>query len=291
MTDPRPILVIGGTGMLGRPVAEALLAAGETVRVMSRDAARAQSAMGPAFTFVQGDVSDASSLDRALDGCKGVHVNLKGTSLESIERTEIGGSEAIARAAVRAGVGQLTYLSGAGIEAADPRLLPAKIKQGAEAAIRASGVPFTILRASHFMESLDLFVRGSRIELLIPQPKRIHYLAAADFGRQVVCAFSDPRAIEKAYTLLGPEAFTMREALEIYARELRPDLSIRTLPLPLARMASVFVRDPGLKLAIKLFEAFSVIEEPARTADAETVLGQAETTLAQWCEGRRHNRQ
>jgi uncharacterized protein YbjT (DUF2867 family) len=288
--DLRPILVVGATGMLGRPVAERLRDSGAPVRVLSRDPARAAAQLGPGLEYVEGDVGTPASIERALDGCRGVHVNLRGATLDDIERVEIGGADAIARAAAKAGAERLTYLSGAGIEAADPRLLPVRVKSGAEAAIRASGVPYTILRATHFMESLDLFVRGRHAELLTPQPHKLHYLAASDYADQVVRAYANRAAANRALTLLGPQAFTMREALEIYVARTRPDLTIRELPLFVARIIARFVRDPGLRMAVTLFDAFRRIPETGDAAEADALLGKAETTLEQWCERRRHNR-
>jgi uncharacterized protein YbjT (DUF2867 family) len=291
MTDPRPILVIGATGMLGRPVAERLRQRGVRVRVLSRDPARARAMLGDAFEVVAGDVEQHDSLDEALAGCRGVHVNLRGTSLDRIEQVEVGGTGAVALAAARAGVDRLTYLSGAGIEAADASLLPPRIKGAAEAAIRASGVPYTILRASHFMESLDLFVRGRHVDLLTPQPHKIHYLAASDYADQVARAYETPAAANQALTLYGPEAFTMREALDIYVARVRPDLTVRELPLFVARIMARFVRDPGLKLAVELFDSFRRLPESGDSSQADALLGEARTTLDQWCEARAHNRQ
>jgi nucleoside-diphosphate-sugar epimerase len=55
------ILVIGATGMLGAPVAQALQAAGHTVRVLSRDPQKARSRLGEAFEFAAGDVENPAS--------------------------------------------------------------------------------------------------------------------------------------------------------------------------------------------------------------------------------------
>ena len=63
-------LVIGGTGNVGQGVVPGLLAAGQQVRVLSRDpdsdVARSQAQAGAAM--VRGDLGDAASLDAALDG-------------------------------------------------------------------------------------------------------------------------------------------------------------------------------------------------------------------------------
>lgn len=290
MPDQRPILIVGATGMLGRPVAERLRDEDIPIRVLSRDPERARAMLDDGFDYVSGDVLAPASLAAAVDGCRGVHVNLRGTNLDNIQRIEIDGTDMLARAAAAAGIERLTYLSGAGIEKADARLLPVRVKTAAEAAIRASGVPYTILRASHFMESLDLFVRGRRIELFSPQPQRLHYLAASDYAGQVARAYANPAAANQALTLLGPEAFTMREALEIYVSKQRPDLTVRQLPLAIAKLAARLARDPGFKMAVTLFDAFRNIPETGDRDKADTLLGKACTTLEQWCGQRRHNR-
>src|SRR5262245_45064647 len=70
------ILVVGGTGMLGQPVVCRLLSDGYSVRVLSRSPDRARALLGGACEVVSGDVDDAPTLEAALGGCAGVHVNL-----------------------------------------------------------------------------------------------------------------------------------------------------------------------------------------------------------------------
>lgn len=286
MTDTRPILVVGATGMLGRPVAERLADEGRTVRVLARDPARAEKLLGRRFAYVRGDVSDPASLDAALSGCTGVHVNLRGTTEADLHSVEVEGTAAVAAAAKRAGVDRLTYLSGAGIESADPNLLPVRTKRAAEAAIRTSGVPYVILRATHFMESLDLFVRGKAATILGDQLQRFHYIAAADYAAQVSRALTEPAAANKALTLLGPEAYTMREALDVYVRLSRPDLKVTQAPLPVVRLVATLKRDRQLKLVTDLFRAFRRIPETGDRAEADALLGPATTRLEDWCRAR-----
>jgi hypothetical protein len=52
------VLVIGGTGLLGRPVPDGPRAAGHRVRLLARQPERAQALLGPGFTYVAGDVGD-----------------------------------------------------------------------------------------------------------------------------------------------------------------------------------------------------------------------------------------
>lgn len=72
------VLVIGGTGMLGKPVAKSLKAAGFEVRVFTRSEAAARQQLGDGFEFAQGDLANPEKLASAMQGCEGVHINLKG---------------------------------------------------------------------------------------------------------------------------------------------------------------------------------------------------------------------
>lgn len=284
------VLVIGATGMLGRPVAERLRAEGCHVRVLSRSPSKARAALGDGFDYVVGDVDDRTALNAALAGCRFVHVNLRGTTPADLQRVEVEGSGRVAQAARAAGVERLTYLSGAGIEAADPSLLPARIKQAAEAAIRASGVPFTILRATHFMESLDLFVRGRKAVLLGRQPNRYHYLAADDYAGQVARAYRAEEARNQALTLLGPDPFTMEEALGRYIALVRPDLKFARMPLLLPKLIARLTGNAELKVVTALFDAFAKMPETGDAEAADRIIGKARTSLDTWCRARAASR-
>ena len=72
------ILIVGATGMLGEPVARQLQADGHTVRLLSRNVAKAQTKFGEWFEVVYGDVAQPETIRKALAGCDGVHMNLAG---------------------------------------------------------------------------------------------------------------------------------------------------------------------------------------------------------------------
>lgn len=63
------VLVVGGTGMLGEPVARHLLAQGHTVRILTRRADAAAERFREPFDVVGGDVEDAGALGRAMASC------------------------------------------------------------------------------------------------------------------------------------------------------------------------------------------------------------------------------
>lgn len=75
--QPR-ILVLGGTGLLGEPVARRLRADGFRVRIVTRDLEAACCAFDPSFEPVEADVRDREALEAAFGGCQGVHVSVAG---------------------------------------------------------------------------------------------------------------------------------------------------------------------------------------------------------------------
>ena len=62
------VFVVGGTGLLGRVVAAHLLVAGWRVRLLVRNAERAQWLLGSGFDYISGDVNDETAIERGLEG-------------------------------------------------------------------------------------------------------------------------------------------------------------------------------------------------------------------------------
>ena len=72
------ILVVGGTGMLGEPVARKLRADGYPVRGLTRSLDQARKKFNSDFELIAGEVEQLESLIAAMQGCQGVHINLDG---------------------------------------------------------------------------------------------------------------------------------------------------------------------------------------------------------------------
>jgi uncharacterized protein YbjT (DUF2867 family) len=106
MTMTSPILVTGGTGTLGRLVVPRLRAAGRHVRVLSRRSHEA----GDGIEFMIGDLATGEGLDGALDGVDTI-VHLGGSATGDEEK-----ARHLVRAAARAGVQHLVYISVVGAD-------------------------------------------------------------------------------------------------------------------------------------------------------------------------------
>lgn len=283
------ILVVGATGMLGEPVARQLLMDGYEVRVLTRSPEKARVKLGNSFDFVKGDVEDLSSLEKALEGCFGVHINLRGGhKAEDFDRIEHKGTANVARVSARMGVQRLTYLSGAAVFEENQWFPSVRAKLQAEIAIHESGVPYSIFCATHFMESLSLYIRGKRASVIGKQPHRLHWLAASDYAKMVSKAFQLPEAANKRFFVYGPESMTISGALEKYCSIVRPGVKISSVPIWLMSLIGKVSLNAELQFISELMRFFDKVGEGGDPAEANKLLGVPTTTLEQWCEKQRN---
>ena len=139
-------LVTGGTGSLGRRVVDRLRGTGQEVRVLSRS--------GRPGT-VGGDLLTGEGLESAARGM-GTIVHCASSPFRQSRRTDVGGTGLLLRAAERAGVSHVVYVSIVGVDQ-DPHYPYYRVKRDTERVIQRSAVPWTILRSTQFHE----FVLGS----------------------------------------------------------------------------------------------------------------------------------
>ena len=148
------ILVVGGTGTLGRELVRRLVDTGNKVRVLTRDRTRARG-LPEGIEIALGDLRDAAGLAAAVHRCDAVVAAAHGflgpgnPSPEAIDRD---GNRTLIACSVAAGVSHFVLVSVHGASADHPMSL-VRAKYSAEEKLRASGLPFTIVRATPFMET------------------------------------------------------------------------------------------------------------------------------------------
>ena len=122
-------LVTGAAGFLGSHVARQLVARGDDVRVLVRASSSNRAISDLSLEYVTGDLRDAGSLERAMNGVQRVfHVaadyRLWAKNPQEIYDSNVGGTKNLLEAAKRAGVGQLIYTSTVATIAVDRPELP-----------------------------------------------------------------------------------------------------------------------------------------------------------------------
>jgi uncharacterized protein YbjT (DUF2867 family) len=281
--DNRQILIVGATGLLGRPVVHMLDHFGLPVRIMTRSTENAERIFGRHFDIVQANIEDYDSLLDAANECFGVHINLKGGPKSAdFDRIEHQGTARIVKAARQRGVKRITYLSGASVSKEHTWFKPIKAKYDAEQAIRESGLEYIIFRATWFMESLPYFVKGKQATVIGKQPHKFHWLAAEDYARMVAGAMMLNDELKHTLTLFGPEDFTFEEALKLYAKIIDPEIRVASVPIGILKFTAAITFSRKLKGLLPLMKYFEDNGELGDPAEADALLGQPGTTLENW---------
>jgi uncharacterized protein YbjT (DUF2867 family) len=270
------ILVLGATGLLGRPVAARLLTDGYQLRVLARDAGRARATLGPDVEVIQGDATDADSLQRAMAGCNGAHLSVGGPA-------ELPSARLVADLAPRLGIERVTYLSGSTVDPDNAWYPLVEQKLAAEAALEASDVAHTILCPTWPMEQLPRFVQNGRAMVIGDRLPALHWFAAADLGRMVSRAFAGDEAAGRRLFVHGPEAMTMPEAVSVYCRARHPEIAeVSVVPIDAARARAEASGDRMLAFMAEMMSYFDAAGELGDAGEANRILGPNRTTLEAW---------
>jgi uncharacterized protein YbjT (DUF2867 family) len=274
----KKILVLGGTGLLGAPVARRLQADGFAVRLLARDPEKAQAMFDETFEVVAGDVTDVESLEAALVGCDGVHISIAGPA-------ELSSAQNVAALAPNADLARITYISGA-TAFEENRWFPMTAqKLAAEEAIRACGVPFTVFCPTWPMEMLPRYARGGQPLMIGDQPLPVHWFAADDMARMISVAYQGESAANRKLFVHGPEVLTTVEALERYCQVFHPEVeSVPLMPIAAARAAAASTGNQMLGFFAELMAYFEKVGEMGDPAEANELLGTPTTTLDAWIE-------
>ena len=160
MTQPQPVLVIGGTRGTGRLIAQLLHRRGTRVRVLARDRRRALTLFEPALDIVEGDITMPETLQPAIDGsrhiiftagCRSGHP----VSERRIKETEYQGVLNTLVACRQLGFkGRFLYMTSSGLTSSSLATRCLNLWKGntliwrrlAEDEIRASGLEYTVIR-------------------------------------------------------------------------------------------------------------------------------------------------
>lgn len=250
------------------------------MRLLARDPVAARARLGDGFGYAPGSVTDEAAVERAMQGIEAVYVSLSGDEREGVA--------CVARVAAGAGVARISYLTGSLVrEDYGPRIAEHEAKLAAEQAIEDSGVPYTFLRPTYFIDNLPRHVQGRVAVLLGRQRRLLHPLAAEDFAGMVARALTSEDAAGRDFYLQGPEPITLKEALRLYVTLVAPGTRLVTVPLPVMRAVDRFVLHGELRANLDIMGLLARLGERGDPEPARRVLGPATTTVRDWCERRR----
>ena len=225
------ILLLGGTGFVGRALIDRLVRDGHYVRVVSRRRERHRDLLVfPTVHVVDGDAHNARALERELrDMQADAIVNLVGVlnaSAAGFEAVHVGVPRAMAAAARAAGVKHVLHMSAINARADAPSEY-LRSKARGEAVVEQSGLDWTIFRPNVIFGRHDLFLnRFARLLRLVPGPfplacprAQLQPVYVSDVVESFAYALSHRAAIGQRYVLCGPRAYTLEDLVR-YVDEL-----------------------------------------------------------------------
>ncbi|MGT2471830.1 NmrA family NAD(P)-binding protein [Paraburkholderia terrae] len=214
--------ITGITGKVGGAVARTLLAAGQPVRAVVRDADRARSWAERGCEVVTANMDDATALTAAFEGTQGVFILPPSEFDPSPGFPEARAVIDAVRAALQsAGPGKVVCLSTIGAQATETNLLTQRTLM--EQALRDLPMPVTFLRPGWFMENAEWDVAPARNTGVIPsflQPldKAVPMVATADVGRVAAELLQQIWSGVRIVELEGPHRVTPNDIAATFAQ-------------------------------------------------------------------------
>jgi uncharacterized protein YbjT (DUF2867 family) len=260
-------LIMGASGTAGSRIARRLLDRGERVRAVSRDRSRLVDLDGVGAEFVRGDLWESGWMEDALRGVRSVVLSSHGlvppTRDNHPEIVDGSGNRRIIDAAKRAGVEHVVFVSAA--LSGETKPLFGQIKRRVEEYLKASGIPYTIVRPTVFIETHALrllaepLLDKGRVIFFGPGTTLVNWVSAEDVADYVVRALHEPELRDQTATIGGPDVLSRLQALEVVERVLGRQARRSHVPVPVMRAVrfAVGAFHPGMRylLDIALDEA------------------------------------
>ena len=252
--QPLTVGVAGGTGFVGGAIAADLRRRGHRPVVLSHGGEAARGPLPDDVELRSADARDPAALAPALRGLDALVIALafpnlpmeSGRRHNTFMEVDAAGTEHLVAAAATTNIQRVVYISGAGASPdADEVWFRAKAR--AEAAVRDSGIAFSIVRPTWVYGPRDValnrFLGMARALPAVPMTNGGGQLLAPvfvdDVASLVADALTDPAARDQVFEIGGPETLPLREIIHRALRVAGLDRPLVPGPTPLIKLGAV----------------------------------------------------
>ncbi len=271
------VLVTGATGFLGTALVTELVKRGEEVRVLARDEQKARQQFGEAVTIITGEITDATEVERAVDGASIIY-HLVGrlyhpsVPTELYRQTHVEGTRILLAACKgQSQLKRIVHCSTTGVHGAtgtkpaaeDAPFAPTNpyeaTKLEAELlalqAYKEDGLPVSVARPGLVYGPGDLHLLGffasikkGLFRVIDGGKALLHPIYIDDMTTAFLLCAEKPEAAGRSYNIAGERPVTIRELAAAIARAQGKTLPGGSIPLWLANLASdIFAITPGMQ--------------------------------------------
>jgi uncharacterized protein YbjT (DUF2867 family) len=233
-------LIVGATGSVGGEVCRRLAERGAKVRALVRstaDPGKLVELKKLGAEFVEGDLKDQASLERACRGASAVISTASSTFSrqpgDSIQTVDEDGQLRLVDAAKLAGVRRFIFVSFRNNPAIQFPLTRAK--RAVERRLAESGLDYTVLQASYFMEvwlspAVGFDYANSKARIYGTGQNRLSWISLADVAQFAVAVLASEAARKKILEIGGPGALSPLDVVNIFEKQSGRKFAVEHVP-------------------------------------------------------------
>lgn len=279
MNASSKILLVGGSGTLGKPTAQLLVKAGYPLRLMTRYPEKVDSFRSAEMEILKGDLIDSDSLKIACEGMDLVIAmahSLLGVGKYRSAKVDVKGHKSLLDIAKSAGVKFFVYISvvGAG---ANQTIDFWRNKFEVEQYLQHSGLNYIIIRSTAFMETHihELMGKGilknGKAFIMGKGNNPLNFVSIIDVAQLILMAIKNPEAQNAIIEIGGPDNLTRNQIVQLYEKHSGKKVKCTYLPIGFLNFLSKLFKPfhQGVSRVLALGE---VLDKTDQTFDPHSTL-------------------
>jgi len=239
------LLIVGGTGTLGRQIVLQALTKGYPVRCMVRNFRKANFLKEWGVELVYGDLTRPETIPPCLKGITAVidAATSRANELDSLKKVDWDGKLCLIEAAKAANIKRFIFFSAQNVEQFENIPLM-KVKFGIETKLKKSAIPYTIFRLTGFYQGL---IEQYAIPILEDLPiwvtnenTYISYMDTQDIARFCLRSLQIPQTTNQTFVLSGVKGWVSSEIINLCEQLAGQEARVQKIPLFALKLVSNF---------------------------------------------------
>ncbi len=239
------LLIIGGTGTLGRQVVLQALTKGYQVRCLVRNFRKASFLKEWGAELVYGDLTRPETIPPCLKGITAIidASTSRANELDSLKKVDWEGKLCLIEAAKIANIQRFVFFSAQNVEQFENIPLM-KVKHGIEIKLKKSEIPYTIFRLTGFYQGL---IEQYAIPILENLPiwvtnetTYISYMDTQDIAKFCLRSLQIPQTVNQTFFLSGSKGWVSSEIINLCEQLAGQQAKVQRVPLFLLKFVSRF---------------------------------------------------
>src|SRR5210317_12403 len=240
------LLIIGGTGTLGRQIVLQALTKGYKVRCLVRNFRRASFLKEWGVELIYGDLTRPETLPSCLTGITAIidASTSRADELDSLKKVDWDGKLCLIEAAKIANIKHFIFFSAQNIEQFENIPLM-RLKYGIEQKLKESKIPYTIFRLTGFYQGL---IEQYAIPILENLPiwvtnenTCVSYMDTQDIAKFCLKALQLPETENKTFFLGGPKGWVSTEIISLCEQLAGQSAKVNQIPLFILKLTTKFL--------------------------------------------------